>query len=97
MNILFANSWNIETESFSSMSKLPAIKGWQLIHFLKRINFAIVRQRGSHVLLKDREGRVVIVPTHQSKDLPKGLLTAIIKEDLKLTHEEFYELFERTK
>ena len=79
------------------MSKLPAIKGWQLIHFLKRLNFVMVRQRGSHVLLKDNEGRVVIVPTHQGKDLPKGLLTAIIKEDLKLTHEEFYELFERIK
>lgn len=79
------------------MSKLPAIKGWQLIHFLKRLNFVMVRQRGSHVLLKDNEGRVVIVPTHQGKDLPKGLLNAIIKEDLKLTHEEFYELFERTK
>ena len=79
------------------MSKLPAIKGWQLIHFLKRLNFVMVIQRVSHVLLKDNEGRVVIVPTHQGNDLPKGLLTAIIKEDLKLTHEEFYELFERTK
>jgi Predicted periplasmic or secreted lipoprotein len=57
----------------------------------------MVRQRGSHVLLKDNEGRVVIVPTHQSKDLPKGLLSAIIKEDLQLTHEEFYVLFERYK
>jgi predicted RNA binding protein YcfA (HicA-like mRNA interferase family) len=79
------------------MSKLPAIKGWQLIQFLKRISFVIVRQRGSHVLLKGSAGQIVIVPTHKNKDLPKGLLGAIIKEDLQLTHEEFYELFERYK
>ena len=79
------------------MSKLPAIKGWQLIHFLKRINFVTVRQRGSHVLLKDNTGQIVIVPIHKNKDLPKGLLSAIIKEDLQLTHDEFYELFERYK
>jgi len=79
------------------MSKLPAIKGWQLIHFLKRINFVVVRQRGSHVLMKDGAGQIVIVPTHKKKDLPKGLLSAIINEDLQLTHDEFYELFERYK
>jgi predicted RNA binding protein YcfA (HicA-like mRNA interferase family) len=49
------------------------------------------------VLMKDSEGRVVIVPTHAKKDLPKGLLSAIIREDLQLTHEEFYVLFERYK
>ena len=77
------------------MTKLPAVKGWQLIRFLKQMNFEMVRQKGSHVLMKDREGRFVIVPIHPRKDLPKGLLNAIIKEDLKLTHEEFYELFEK--
>ena len=79
------------------MSKLPAIKGWQLIHFLKRINFVVVRQRGSHVLMTDSAGQIVIVPTHKNKDLPKGLLSALIKEDLQLTQEEFYELFKRYK
>ena len=34
-------------------------------------------------------GRVTTVPVHKSKDLPKGLMRKIIREDLKLSLEEF--------
>jgi predicted RNA binding protein YcfA (HicA-like mRNA interferase family) len=56
------------------MSKLPAIRGSQVINALKKINFQIVRQKGSHIRLRHNDGRVVTIPIHSEKTIGKGFL-----------------------
>ncbi|MBE9045027.1 type II toxin-antitoxin system HicA family toxin [Pleurocapsales cyanobacterium LEGE 10410] len=72
------------------MSKLPVVSGSECIKALKKTGFAIVRQRGSHVVLVREEPRnTVIIPNH--KELDRGTLRAIIRQ-ANLTVEEFIQL-----
>jgi predicted RNA binding protein YcfA (HicA-like mRNA interferase family) len=75
------------------MSKLPVIKGRELVKFLEFMGFLVTRMKGSHVRLRSEDGRVTTVPVHGNKDIPKGLLRKIIREDLEISLEEFLELY----
>jgi predicted RNA binding protein YcfA (HicA-like mRNA interferase family) len=79
------------------MSKLPVIKGREFVKFLESIGFRITRTKGSHARLRSEDGRVTTVPVHGNKDIPKGLLRKIIREDLETSLEEFLELYSRYK
>ena len=74
------------------MGKLPTISGKEFIKFLERIGFELIRIKGSHHRLKHADGRITTVPVHRNDDLPKGLLRKIVREDLKITLEEFEDL-----
>ncbi|MBS3769503.1 MAG: type II toxin-antitoxin system HicA family toxin [Bacteroidales bacterium] len=77
------------------MASPPVISGKELLGLLKSIGFEVVRVRGSHHRLKHPDGRITTIPIHSNKDLPKGLLRKIIREDLKLTMEQFNLLYEK--
>ncbi len=66
------------------MPKLPVIKGRELIKFLETLDFNVTRTKGFHSRLKSGDGRATFVPVHGSKDVPKGLLRKIIREDLEM-------------
>ncbi|MDJ0532830.1 MAG: type II toxin-antitoxin system HicA family toxin [Xenococcaceae cyanobacterium MO_207.B15] len=69
------------------MSKLPVVSGAECIKVLEKVDFKIVRQRGSHiVLLKQKPKTTIIVPNH--KELDRGTLRAIIRQ-ANLTVDEF--------
>jgi len=53
--------------------------------------------KGSHVRLKSEDGRVTTVPIHENKEIPRGLLRKIIREDLQMSLEEFIEKFNEFK
>ena len=55
---------------------------------LEKRGFVVQRQKGSHVHLKDQNGRVVTVPDHANKTLGKELLLKILN-DAELSKEEF--------
>ena len=74
------------------MPELPVISGKTFLKFLQSLGFVVVRINGSHHRLKHPDGRITTVPVHKNKDLPKGLLRKIIREDLKLDIEQFIEL-----
>ena len=74
------------------MRQLPVISGKTFLKFLQALGFVVVRINGSHHRLKHPDGRITTVPVHKNKDLPKGLLRKIIREDLKLDTEQFIEL-----
>ena len=57
------------------------------------MGFIVVRINGSHHRLKHPDGRVTTIPVHRNIDLPKGLMRAIIKEDLEMNIEEFLDFF----
>jgi predicted RNA binding protein YcfA (HicA-like mRNA interferase family) len=79
------------------MPKLPAVKGRDLVKFLESMNFNVARIKGSHVRLRSEDGRVTTVPLHGNKNIPKGLLRKIIREDLEISLEEFIELYSKFK
>ena len=77
------------------MPKLPVFKGKELIKFLEYLGFQVTRTKGSHSRLKSEDGRATSVPVHANKDIPKGLLRKIIREDLEMGLEEFTELYSK--
>lgn len=79
------------------MPKLPVIKGRDLVSFLQTLGFEVTRTKGSHSRLKSLDGRATSVPIHANKDLPKGLLRKIIREDLEMSLEDFLKLYSTYK
>jgi len=77
------------------MSKLPVITGKELIKFLESLGFEIIRTKGSHVRLRADDGRVTTVPVHGNKEIPKGLLRKMIREDLEMSLDLFLELYSK--
>ncbi len=61
------------------MSKLPVISGNECVKALKRLDFYIKRQHGSHMIMrKDDPFHQVVVPDHKTID--RGTLHSIIKQ-----------------
>jgi predicted RNA binding protein YcfA (HicA-like mRNA interferase family) len=75
--------------------KLKPLPPRKVLKALKRIGFAPVRQRGSHIILKHPDGRITVVPVHRGEEIGRGLLTKIIK-DAKITRNKFLELVEES-
>ncbi len=63
------------------MSRLPVVSGREIIKLLTKIGFEIVGRKGSHVRLKkrrDKEVLIVIVPMH--RELARGTLKSILRQ-----------------
>lgn len=71
------------------MPKLPVLTGKELIKFVESLGFKVKRTKGSHTRLHSKDGRVTTVPVHSKKDLPKGLLRKIIRDDIEMSLEDF--------
>ena len=75
--------------------RLPRISGEALVKILTKMGYSVVRQRGSHLRLKDPDNpshKPITVPLH--KTIKPGLLRKIIK-DADLSVKEFMEILER--
>ena len=59
-------------------------------HVLEKRGFEVVRQRGSHRILRDPLGHRVTLPYHAGKTLHPKILAAIM-EDAGLSGEDFEE------
>jgi predicted RNA binding protein YcfA (HicA-like mRNA interferase family) len=74
--------------------KLPVVSGCEAIKAFERIGYQVVRQRGSHIRLRDEsdpDHRPLTVPDH--KTLKPGLLRKLLR-DADLTVGEFLDLLE---
>jgi predicted RNA binding protein YcfA (HicA-like mRNA interferase family) len=72
------------------MSKLPRISGREAISALQRAGFEVIRQSGSHVVLKRSDPfSQLVVPDH--RELDTGTLRAIIRQ-ADLSVDEFMNL-----
>jgi predicted RNA binding protein YcfA (HicA-like mRNA interferase family) len=69
------------------MTRLPRLKGKELVRALERAGFAVNRSRGSHVFLKHPDGRTTTVPMHSGETIGPGLLRAILR-DVELSVDE---------
>jgi predicted RNA binding protein YcfA (HicA-like mRNA interferase family) len=57
---------------------LPLVSGQETVKALGRLGFERVSQRGSHVKLRNSEGRTAIVPLHS--ELARGTLRSILRQ-----------------
>ena len=73
------------------MTRLPRLKGKELLRALERAGFTIDRTRGSHVFLKHPDGRATVVPVHSRETIGPGLLRAALR-DVEMTAEQLREL-----
>lgn len=73
------------------MPKLPNLSGKEVIKKLEKIGYQIIRQKGSHVRLRNNDfsRKSITVPLHP--EIKPGLLHRIIK-DAEISLEEFIKL-----
>jgi predicted RNA binding protein YcfA (HicA-like mRNA interferase family) len=57
--------------------KLPVVSGAEAVRAFERLGFAVVRQRGSHIILR-RVASGCVVPNH--RELKTGTLAGILKQ-----------------
>ncbi|MFA4887270.1 MAG: type II toxin-antitoxin system HicA family toxin [Candidatus Nanoarchaeia archaeon] len=74
------------------MPQLPRFTAKELIKIIQHLGFEFDRQKGSHMTFKHPDGRITVIPNHPGEELGPGLLNKIIKEELKITREEFMKL-----
>ena len=72
------------------MTRLPRLKGKEVVRILERLGFEVVRTRGSHIFLKHSDGRVTTVPVHSGETTGPGLLRSILR-DIEMSLEKFME------
>jgi predicted RNA binding protein YcfA (HicA-like mRNA interferase family) len=73
------------------MTKLPRLRGQQLITALRQAGFQVIRVKGSHHFLKHLDGRCTVVPVHRGEVIGPGLMSQILRE-CDLTHDELLKL-----
>jgi predicted RNA binding protein YcfA (HicA-like mRNA interferase family) len=72
------------------MNKLPHISSRECVRALQKIGFYVVRQKGSHIVMRrDNPYMQTVVP--ENKEIPPGTLRAILR-DANLRVEQFIEL-----
>jgi predicted RNA binding protein YcfA (HicA-like mRNA interferase family) len=57
--------------------KLPRVSGAETVRRLERLGFAVVRQRGSHLVMR-RGASGCVVPTH--REIKVGTLAGILRQ-----------------
>ncbi|HHF56131.1 MAG TPA: type II toxin-antitoxin system HicA family toxin [Thermoplasmatales archaeon] len=75
--------------------KLPVVSGMDVIKALHKAGFIVIRQKGSHVILKKISGEKIIkltVPLH--KTIKKGTLRKIL-DIAEISVEEFLKLLRK--
>ena len=72
-------------------SRLPRCTARQVIGVLEKINFRWARQKGSHAIYKNAEGKRATVPVHSGKTLHPKVLQNILR-DAGLNVDEFVAL-----
>lgn len=70
------------------MHKLPVVQDKDFIRVIEKLGFVFKRQTGSHRIYKHSDGRRVVVPVHQGRDIPVGTVKGILT-DIKIDIYEF--------
>jgi len=70
------------------MSRLTPVKPEIIVEFLKEQGFVKVRQKGSHIFFRHKDGRTATVPFHKGELIGRGLLLKILR-DIDVKREDF--------
>ena len=74
------------------MSRLPVISGEKAVKCFEKLDYVVVRQKGSHIRMRHKSGKSkkpLTIPKH--KVLGKGLLRKLLR-DAEISVDEFNEL-----
>jgi len=71
------------------MSRLPTLSWREVLKALSKAGFKPVRQRGSHIILENPEGKSATVP--KATQIKRGTLISIINQ-AGLTKEQFIKM-----
>jgi predicted RNA binding protein YcfA (HicA-like mRNA interferase family) len=74
------------------MPKLPQLTAIELVKILRKIGFEVIRQQGSHMFLKHKDGKTTVVQNHPGEKIDRGLLNKILKKDIQISRQEFERL-----
>ena len=58
----------------------PMLKAGDILKALKNHGFTVVRQKGSHIRLRHKDGRHTTLPYHSGQDIGKGLIRKILRD-----------------
>ncbi|WP_153306819.1 type II toxin-antitoxin system HicA family toxin [Desulfonatronum thioautotrophicum] len=72
------------------MTIQPALTFREFITRVERPGFVRVRQKGSHIRLMHIDGRKTTIPDHGGRGVPKGLMSKIIRHDLEMSMDAFF-------
>ena len=59
------------------MPKFPGLSGAQIVRALERLGFVVVRQSGSHIVMR-RNGQGCVVPNH--KEVKVGTVNGVLRQ-----------------
>ncbi|MCX6165179.1 MAG: type II toxin-antitoxin system HicA family toxin [Ignavibacteriae bacterium] len=76
------------------MGKLATLKIKDFEFVFTKLNFILLRQKGSHRIYRHPDGRVIVLPVHKGKSIKEGLAHKIITKDLKISIQEFLKMLE---
>ncbi len=62
------------------MPPLRPLKALRLVKILAGFGFAPLRQKGSHLILKNSIGKTTVVPMHGSEEIDISLIRSILRE-----------------
>lgn len=70
------------------MPRPPVLSFRDIDRALHRLGFAVVRQKGSHILYRHPDGRTTTVPRHGGRDIAPPILRKIV-DDIGVSVEVF--------
>lgn len=73
------------------MSRLPRLRPREVIRALEHAGFVVIRIKGSHHVMRHKDGRITVVPFHAGEEIGPGLLREILKQS-EITQEQFEKL-----
>jgi len=73
------------------LDKLNPIKPEKLVKILKKLGYEEIRQRGSHKIFRNIDGKMTVIPFHKGETIGRGLLLKILK-NIGISREEFLKL-----
>ncbi|MFH1306519.1 MAG: type II toxin-antitoxin system HicA family toxin [Candidatus Micrarchaeota archaeon] len=76
------------------MPRLRPLKPKLLIKVLAKFGFMPVRQKGSHLVLRNSSGKGTVVPMHGNEEIDVSLLRSILRE-CEISLEDFLKQAER--
>ena len=75
------------------MNRMPRVTGAHVVRSLRKVGFELVRQRGSHAIMKHPDGRSTVVPIHGGETIGVGLMSKI-QRDVGIDREAFINLLD---
>jgi predicted RNA binding protein YcfA (HicA-like mRNA interferase family) len=73
------------------VTQYSTVTGRHIISILEKLEFKVIRVRGSHHFLRHADGRTTVIPVHAREDIGPGLLGKILRE-VGMSREDFQRL-----